>query len=290
MKICGFTIIRNALKYDYPVIESINSILPICDQFIVAVGNSEDKTLELIQSINSPKIKIVETEWDDSLREGGKVLAIETNKAFEAIGKDFDWCFYIQSDEIVHERDHQKIIEALEKYKDATEIDGLLFNYIHFYASYDYVGVSKAWYRKEIRVIRNDKSIRSFRDAQGFRKHGNKLVVKQIDASIYHYGWVKHPSFQMAKQQNFNKLWHSDSWMKKNISAANEYDYNRADIIEKFNGTHPLVMHDRIQKMNWKLNFDPTKLKAGLKFKLTAFVEKNTGYRIGEYKNYTLFN
>ena len=78
--------------------------------------------------------------------------------------------------------------------------------------------------------------------------------------------------------------------MKKNISAANEYDYNRADIIEKFNGTHPLVMHDRIQKMNWKLNFDPTKLKAGLKFKLTAFVEKNTGYRIGEYKNYTLFN
>ena len=93
----------------------------------------------------------------------------------------------------------------------------------------------------------------------------------------------------MAKQQNFNKLWHSDSWVKKNISAANEYDYTRADIIEKFNGTHPSVMHDRIQKMNWKLNFDPTKLKAGLKFKLTAFIEKNTGYRIGEYKNYTLF-
>lgn len=290
MKICGFTIIRNALKYDYPVIESINSILPICDEFIVAVGKSEDNTLELIKSINSPKIKIIETLWDDSLREGGKVLAIETNKAFDAIGDEFDWCFYIQSDEIVHENDHQKIREALEKNKDATEIDGLLFNYIHFYASYDYIGVSKAWYRKEIRVIRNDKSIRSFKDAQGFRKQGNKLIVKQIDASIYHYGWVKHPSFQMAKQQNFNKLWHSDSWMKKNIADAKEYDYTRADIIKKFKGIHPEVMHERIQKMNWKLNFDPTKLKAGLKFKLTAFIEKNTGYRIGEYKNYTLFN
>jgi hypothetical protein len=109
MKICGFTIIRNAIKYDYPVLESINSILPICDEFIVAVGKSEDDTLQLIQSINSPKIKIIETVWDDSLREGGKVLADETNKAFNAIGPEFDWCFYIQSDEVVHENDHQKI-------------------------------------------------------------------------------------------------------------------------------------------------------------------------------------
>jgi hypothetical protein len=289
MKICGFTIIRNAIKYDYPVLESINSILPICDEFIVAVGKSEDYTLQLIQSINSPKIKIIETVWDDSLREGGKVLADETNKAFNAIGPEFDWCFYIQSDEVVHENDHQKIREALIKYKDTKQIDGLLFNYIHFYASYDYIGVSRVWYRKEIRIIRNVKSFRSYKDAQGFRNDDKKLNVKQIDASIYHYGWVKHPSFQMAKQQSFNKLWHSDTWMEKNIPEAKEYDYSRADIIQKFNGTHPHVMHDRIQKMNWKLNFDPTKLKASLKFKITAFIEKNTGYRIGEYKNYTLF-
>jgi hypothetical protein len=288
MKICGFTIIRNAIKYDYPVLESINSILPICDEFIVAVGKSEDDTLQLIQSINSPKIKIIETVWDDSLREGGKVLADETNKAFNAIGPEFDWCFYIQSDEVVHENDHQKIREALIKYKDAKQIDGLLFNYIHFYASYDYIGVSRVWYRKEIRIIRNVKSIRSYKDAQGFRNNDKKLNVKQIDASIYHYGWVKHPSFQMAKQQSFNKLWHSDTWMKKNIPDAKEYDYSRADIIEKYMGTHPQVMRQRIQKMNWKLNFDPTTIKASLKFKITRFVEKMTGFRIGEYKNYRI--
>lgn len=288
MKICGFTIIRNAIKYDYPVLESINSVLPVCDEFLVAVGRSEDETLQLIKSINSPKIKIIETIWDDNLREGGKVLAEETNKAFDAIGKEFDWCFYIQSDEVVHENEHQKIYDALLKYKDEKHIDGLLFNYIHFYASYDYIGVSRAWYRKEIRIIRNNKSIRSYKDAQGFRINGEKLNVKQIDASIYHYGWVKHPGFQMAKQKSFNKLWHNDQWMKKHISQESEYDYTRADIIEKFNGNHPKVMHERIEKMNWKLNFDPTKLKAGLKFKITRFVEKLTGYRIGEYKNYKL--
>ena len=48
MKVCGFSFIRNAVKYDYPIVESIRSILPICDKFVVAVGNSEDNTLQLI--------------------------------------------------------------------------------------------------------------------------------------------------------------------------------------------------------------------------------------------------
>lgn len=288
MKVCGFTIIRNAIKYDYPVLESILSVLPICDEFVVAVGKSDDDTMQLISAIQSPKIRIIETIWDDSLREGGKVLAVETNKAFDAISEDFDWCFYIQSDEVVHENDHHHIKQAMIKYKDDLHIDGLLLNYIHFYASYDYVGVSRVWYRKEIRIIRNNKSIRSYKDAQGFRKNGKKLLVKEINANIYHYGWVKHPSFQMAKQLDFNKLWHSDEWVKQHISQKKEFDYSRADIIQKFTGTHPKVMHQRIQKVNWKLQFDPTKLKATLKFRLTYFIEKLTGMRIGEYKNYTL--
>src|SRR5688572_6227785 len=118
MKVSGFTFIRNAIKYDYPVVESINSILPLCDEFIVAVGNSEDETLALIKSINSPKIKIIETVWDDSLREGGKVLAFETDKAFKAISVDSDWAFYIQADEVVHEKYLLDIKEGMLKWKD----------------------------------------------------------------------------------------------------------------------------------------------------------------------------
>lgn len=288
MKVCGFTIIRNAIKFDYPVIESITSILPICDQFIVAVGNSDDETLQLIQYINSPKIKIIETVWDDSLREGGKVLADETNKAFDAISSDFDWCFYIQSDEVVHEQDHQTIVDAMKNELNNTKIDGLLFNYKHFYGSYDFIGVSRNWYRKEIRIIKNDKKIQSYKDAQGFRKNNEKLTVKQINATIYHYGWVKHPKFQQAKQESFNKMWHDDTWMKKNIENVDEFDYSSIDILTKFDGTHPTVMQNRVEKMNWKFSFDPTQIKLTLKLKLTHFVEKITGKRIGEYKNYIL--
>jgi hypothetical protein len=288
MKISGFTIVRNALKFDYPVKEAICSILPICDEFIVAVGKSEDETLELIKSIGSPKIKIIETVWNDSLREGGKLLAIETNKAFNAVSPDTDWCFYIQADEVVHEKYLPIIKDAMKKHQDNKNVEGLLFNYLHFYGSYDYVGDSRKWYRKEIRVIKNNKEISSYRDAQGFRKNKQKLKVKPIDAYIYHYGWVKPPDKQQEKQKHFHKMWHDDKWMSNNIPDENEFDYSQIDSLVLFSGSHPELMKERIQKQNWKFSFDPTKKKISLKNKLLLFIERLIGWRIGEYKNYRI--
>jgi hypothetical protein len=287
MKVTGFTIIRNAIKFDYPVVEAIASILSICDEFVVAVGNSQDDTLQLIKNINSPKIRIIETIWDDSLRQGGQVLAIETNKAFNAISPDTDWCFYIQSDECVHEKHLPAIKEAMLNYKDNKKVDGLLFNYVHFYGSYNYVGNSQRWYRKEIRVIKNNKNIRSYKDAQGFRKTDNsKLNVKSIDAEIYHYGWVKPPKAQQAKQENFHKMWHDDEWMKKNIAQVEEFDYSQIDSLEEFKGTHPKVIQERVNSANWNFKFDPSQIKISPKDKFKMFVERITGWNVGEYKNY----
>ncbi len=289
MKVTGFTIIRNAIKYDYPVVEAITSVLPVCDEFLVSVGNSEDGTLDLIKSINSPKIKIMESIWDDSLREGGKLLSIETNKAFDTIDKTTDWCFYIQSDEVIHEKYLDTIRKGMEQYKDDKYVEGLLFNYTHFYGSYNYVGNSRNWYRNEIRIIRNDKKIRSYKDAQGFRKtDDSKLNVKAIDATVYHYGWVKPPKAQQAKQENFHKMWHDDAWMKKNIAAVDAFDYSKIDSLAEFKETHPKVMQDRVSKQNWDFKFDASKINLSLKNKFLLQIEKLTGWRPGEYKNYRL--
>lgn len=287
MRIVGFTIVRNAIKYDYPIVESIQSILPIVDEYVIAVGNSEDETKQLIESINSPKIRIIDTVWDDSLREGGRVLAEETNKAFDAI-TDADWCFYLQGDEVIHEKYHAEIVASCKKYKDQKEVDGLLFKYEHFYGSYDYVGDSRTWYRNEIRIVRNNKEIRSYRDAQGFRKNGLKLNVKPIDAYVYHYGWVKDPRFQQAKQENFHKMWHDDQWVKNNVAEANAYDYAMIDSLQKFTGTHPAVMSERLKRMNWNFSWDINQKKFKLKEWLLYQIEKTTGVRLFEYKNYTV--
>lgn len=288
MKIAGFTFIRNALKYDYPVVEAIQSILPLCDKVFVAVGNSEDETLELIQSIDKEKIVVIPTIWDDSLREGGRVLAEETNKAMDAIPSDYDWCFYMQGDEAIHEKYLPIVKNAMTKYLNNKNVEGLLFKYHHFYGSYEYVGDAPNWYRREIRVIRNDKSIRSYKDAQGFRKNNQKLNVKLIDAYIYHYGWVKNPLKQVEKALNFNKYWHSDDWVENNKQTFEMFDYSEIDSLAVFTGTHPQVMSNRITQQNWNFKFDISKKKLKLKNKIKMIIEKWTGYRIGEYKNYKI--
>jgi len=288
MKVSGFTIVRNAVKFDYPIIEAITSILPICDEFIVAVGNSDDDTLALIKSISSPKIKIIETVWDDTLREGGKVLADETNKALAACSKESDWCFYIQGDEVIHEKYLPEIKKAMKMYVNDKNVEGLLFNYKHFYGSYDYLGDAKRWYRKEIRVIRNNIDITSYKDAQGFRKNDEKLKVKPVNAYVYHYGWVKTPKAQQEKQKSFHKMWHDDNWMKENVATIDEFDYADIDSLAHFTETHPQVMQERIKRMNWKFSFDPTQKKLNTKERLLMFVEKKINWRIGEYKNYKI--
>ena len=288
MKVSGFTFIRNAIRFDYPVCEAIRSILPVCDEVVVLVGNSEDETRKLIENIGSDKIRIVDSVWNDLLREGGRVLADETNKALSKISADSDWAFYIQADEVLHERFLPVVSETMVKWKDHPAVEGLLFDYRHFYGSYDYTADSSKWYRREVRIIRNDATIKSFRDAQGFQKNGRPLRVKETGAKIYHYGWVKPPDRQQEKQKNFHRLWHSDDWVRKNIEKGNEFDYSVIDSLAKFSETHPAIMQQRIAEKNWQFSFDPSQKKLSFKSRFKMNLEKWTGWRIGEYRNYKI--
>lgn len=287
MKVCGFTIVKNAAKLYYPIKESILSILPLCDKFIIALGDcdSDDTTRELLESIGSPKIEIFDTAWDKTLQKGGKVLAVETNKAFDAIPAEYDWCFYLQADEVVHEEYHSEIKAAMEKYLNDTEVEGLLFKYRHFWGTYDYIGINRQWYRQEIRIIRNDKAIRSYGDAQGFRKNDKKLKVAPVNAYVNHYGWVRPPEIMSKKNLNFAKLYHENIDDTVPIVAFN---FDEVDAVKKFEGTHPAAMQERISQLNWKVNIDESKIKMTFRDKMLFIFEKITGYRLFEYKNFIL--
>jgi glycosyltransferase involved in cell wall biosynthesis len=163
MKVVGFSFIKDAVKMQYPIVEAIKSILPLCDEVIVAVGASEDGTRELVASIDN-RVKIIDTVWDFSLKENGKLLASETDKALAAIPTDADWCIYIQGDEVMHEDGHAEVKTAMLKWKDDKKVDGLLFKYRHFFGSYDYIGIQGHWYRHEVRIIKNNKSFYSYKE------------------------------------------------------------------------------------------------------------------------------
>jgi hypothetical protein len=289
MKVTGFTFIRNAVKLGYPVAESIRSILPVCDDFVVVVGNSEDGTLELIRKIDPAKITIVESSWDESpeLKKGGKIYAVETNKAMKAIPPDSDWAFYIQGDEVVHEKYLDIISESMKRWKDNQEVDGLLFNYLHFYGSYDYVANSPRWYQNEIRVVRNNRNIWSYRDAQGFRKDNNsKLNVKPVEAWIYHYGWVKDPGVMVKKLTNASAFYDGVKWLKS-AAEKSSFDYSEIDSLQLFSGTHPAVMTDFISNKNWNFDYDISFNKLTPKYKAKLILRDYFGLNTF-YRNYKL--
>lgn len=247
MFVSGFAIVRNAIHYDYPVVESIRSILPLVDEMVVAVGNSRDDTRKLIESIPSNKIRIIDTVWDESQRAGGTVLAQQTNIALaECKG---DWCFYIQADEVVHENDLGRIEDSMKKQLSKRRVEGLSFRYHHFRADY---GIRDPLpYRRQIRVVRPSIGVRSVGDACGFGIDDRKLRAVGTGAWVYHYGYVKPPANMSAKMDYFLSLYDGRTVTPGDEDSHDFYDWN-LQTCEHFSGSHPAVMQDRIAAKDWE--------------------------------------
>jgi len=258
MKISGFTIVRNAVKLHYPVLESIRSILPICDEFIVSVGDSEDATLDLIKSLDSPKIKIIQTKWDLSL--GQTVLSEETNKALKHCSGD--WAFYLQTDEVIHELDLQRLKDCMQRYLHQPEIDALRFKWLHFYGSHWRYRIDAGWYQKQDRIIRNNGQIRSWGDAYAFeRVDGKPLRSANTGCFLYHYGWVFSEEVMAKRRLNQGMIWSVDRDHEKKTGRYEFGDLKRFPIyfgphpatMKELIGAHPISLQDwdEITRQHW---------------------------------------
>jgi len=289
MKISGFTFVRNAIDLYYPLVESITSILPICDEFVVAAGDSTDGTTELLRSINDPKLKIIETVWDKSQFVHGATNAQQTNIALDACAGD--WAFYLQADEVVHEDDLPLLVDRMRACLDDRRVEGLLFDYVHFFADYEHYQIAHGWYRREVRIVRTGIGVRSWKSAQGFRRDGQKLHVALAGARIFHYGWVRPPRNMTRKAHAFNTIHagpqQANAWYP---DLNREFDFGRLHGRARFTGTHPAVMRARIATKNWDVR-PGTSVQRHDKLgnRLLTFIENRVlGFRLGEHRNYIL--
>jgi hypothetical protein len=241
MKVSGFTIVRNAVKYNYPVVESIRSILPICDEFIVNIGDCEDGTVDLIAGMKSDKIRIIHNAWDMSQK--SEVLSHQTNLALAVCAGD--WAFYLQSDEVIHEDDWGKLKNAMRRYRDDYRVDALRFQWLHFYGSYFRYRIDSGWYQKQDRIIRNNGQMESFGDAFGFRrKDGQPLRRKNTGCLVYHYGWVQPVDVMAKRRVNAGAI---GFVALGGDVRREEYSYGDLNRFPVYFGTHPKVMETRIQ-------------------------------------------
>jgi glycosyltransferase involved in cell wall biosynthesis len=250
MKVSGFTLVRSGVKYSYPFREAIYSILPLCDELIINVGISDDDTLNIVKSISSDKIIIIERTWDMTLREGGKLLSVETNNALQHCTGD--WCFYIQADEVLHEKDYPTVTGAMQKYFSKNKIEGLRFKYQHFYGTYDYYQDNfRKWYRHEVRIIKNHRNIVSWDDAMSFKhKDGTEIKSIGIEAKIFHYGWVKPPERMSLKRTEFHKLYYNDEQIST-VASSPVGSYTDLGNLKRFTEAHPTIMQERINQSQW---------------------------------------
>ncbi len=314
MRISGFSMGKNAHKLYYPMAPAIASILPVVDEFVVALGDSDedDTTRREIERLGSDKIRIIDTEWDIEKYPRGMEHAHQTDLAREQCTGD--WLFYLQSDEVVHEKYLKTIEDRCRELLDDREVEGLLFKYRHFWGDYQHIQDSHCWYRKEIRIIRNDPEIHSWESAQSFRRipgfNGKnyrqqegtyKLNVADVDAFIYHYGWVRPPAVMQNKIKAFSMNHRGRASVEKQISEKKFdriFDYGNLSRLTRFRGTHPAVMKEWINGFDWSdqlrykgaaRSLNPVKNKHDKrKYRMISWIEKNLlfGLRLGEFRNY----
>ena len=253
MKVSAFTFIKNGQILGYPFLQSIQSILSIVDEFIVNVGESEDDTLSLIKSLANPKIRIIQSNWNDSMKDRGYVYGQQKMVAqFNCTG---DWAFYIECDEVYHEKDLESIKKAMSKYVNDKEVEALVFDFYHFYGNANSFLDSPGWYRSEARIIRN--SIRSYSPDGLFwlildkNRKGRYPKAKHTGVQCYHYGWVRSEDEMNLKSEKVQKYWGNNH---------QKIDYSKIDqtIIKDFKGTHPKIIQEWLPKDKGLFQADPS--------------------------------
>lgn len=283
----GFTLVRNAVKLDFPIVPAIKSVLEVCDEVVVNVGKSEDETRDLVMSVQDPRVRILDTEWDFTKK--NLMLSIETQRAMDACRGS--WGIYIQADEVLHERGAQILKEKVAEWDGDQRVEGVLVTYLHFYGGFDQIATSRRWYRREVRCIRLGKNIRPYQGAQGFRvgPEYRKIQARVTDAEMFHYGWAR-PAKAIKEKLEISKTIYP--W------GGNRFDEEQArgflewiPLLKRFTGTHPAAAREWIAEraVDPDRVIGPMKLKPEhVRFYISDWIERLTGARLFEFRNYVL--
>ena len=283
----GFTIVRNAVKLDFPVVPAIRSVLEVCDEVVVNVGKSEDETRDLVASIADPRVRILDTVWDFTKK--NIMLSIETQRAMTACRGS--WGIYIQADEVLHERGAHILKEKVAEWDRDDRVEGLLVQYLHFYGGFERIATSRRWYRREVRCIRLGRDIRPYQGAQGFRVGPDyrKIRARPTDAEMFHYGWAR-PAKAIKEKLEISKTiypWGGNRFDKEQARGFLEW----IPLLRDFAGTHPAAARDWIAERT----HDPERVIGPRRFKpehvrfyVSDWIERITGARLFEFRNYVV--
>ena len=281
MKVSGFTFLRNGQRLGYPFVASIRSILPLVDEFVIALGPCDDDTEKMLREIGDAKIRIIPTRWNENLRSDYSVkgFAYGQQKSIALFNCTGDWAFYLEADEVLHENDLPKIRAAMEKHLPDERVEALAFDYLHFYGNKNTIAWSPGWYRSEVRIIRNTipawSSEALFFNVLDGHKKSRYPRAAHTGATVYHYGWVRSEAQMNLKSAAVLKFW--------NNRELTKVDYSKIDpaVLKPFTGTHPRVVQEWLPAAEGIFRADPNHALTARekKHRRMLWLEKTLGIR-----------
>lgn len=289
MKVSGFTFLRNGQKLGYPFVASIRSILPIVDEFVIALGPCDDDTEKMLREIGDAKIRIIHTRWNENIRPDYSVkgFVYGQQKSIALFNCTGDWAFYLEADEVLHENDLPKIRAAMEKSLNDERVEALAFDYLHFYGNKNTVAWSPGWYRSEVRIIRNTIPVWSseslFFNVIVGHKETRYPRAAHTGATIFHYGWVRSEAQINLKSESVLKYW------EDRAKTAVKYGNIDQAALKLFTGTHPEVIQDWLPNAEGIFRADPNHQLTARekKHRRMMRLEKSFGFQFNK-KHYRL--
>jgi len=283
----AFTLVRNAIKLNFPILATICSVLGVCDEVVVNVGKSDDDTREIVAGIGDSRVRILESEWD--MKRGDGMLALETQRAMNACRGS--WGIYLQADEVLDERSARTLKAKVAEWDDDPRVEGLLVNYLHFYGGFDRVATNRRWYRREVRCIRLGLDIHPYQGAQGFRvgPAQRKIRARLTDAQMFHYGWARPACAIRAKREVVKEMYPVASERLDRDIERGTLEW--IPLLRRFTGQHPAVASSWIATCAQQppIELEPPRFKAGnVRYYVSDWIERLTGARPFEFRNYTL--
>jgi glycosyltransferase involved in cell wall biosynthesis len=288
MRVSGFTFLRNGQRLGYPFVASIRSILPLVDEFVIALGPCDDDTRAMLEAIGDAKIRIIPTQWNERIRNDYSVkgFVFGQQKTIALYNCTGDWAFYLEADELLHEDDLPKIRAAMERHLNDERVEALAFDYLHFYGNKNTIAWSPGWYRSEVRILRNTipawSSESLFFNVVVNHKKSRHPRAAHTGATIYHYGWVRSEAQMNLKSGATHKYWENQP------PARVDYAQIDGNVLKLFSGTHPRVVQDWLPEADGIFRADPRhKLTAReRKHRRMLWLEKNLGVMFNK-KHYT---
>ncbi len=280
MFVSGMTIAKNLVRLDYPFIEAIRSALPLCDEFVAVIGDSDDGTFEAVQQLNDPKIRIVRTTWSEKVTPRKCILAQQTNIGLHLCRGD--WVIYLQGNEVLHESSLPALRETMEAHKDNPEVEALLLERLTFWGDYDHVvHAYPERFKYSARILKPYVGMYSVRDAMsfavfdGYSLNGRYPRAVDTGQDLFRYGFVQSPALLSEK---YKLAVHIDGG-DPNVGEENYYNYMPRQFVRRFEGTHPALMHDRVKACRFAIVDDDPRWRTKLTLKERQRLMETAFYR-----------